>query len=282
MWDLPNQNSIPPTVTDTIREQFEARYSKEAEISESVNGSLVFHQASLSAVRKSVNDFISKLPASGSIANNIRRTPHEFLQIIYRSIIQLGLTKWAPDILEGNPDSMYNLLHEHIALKTFEQVSIAHGYAHLSVNLAMLTNFGLLRRLYRSFVFSHMLKIAKLEKREEGGVAARNDLSSVYDRRNSVSTPVTIFILSDDMQLADIIHSSGLTGRKLSKTWDLVTAPVCLFSIPRPNQTMNLQWKQMRRVMHGKYIEFSRRLAVQKKSRTFSECWMLVERSWLL
>jgi hypothetical protein len=84
---------------------------------------------------------------------------------MFRTVACLGLRKWAPDVLSGDPESMYNLLHEHIALQTFEQVSGAFSYSHMGANLSCIKDFLLMRKLYRSFVFSYMHCIAKLEAR---------------------------------------------------------------------------------------------------------------------
>ena len=63
-----------------------------------------------------VAELLSSLE-DGMIAANIRRIQECHLLLIFRTC--LGLAKWAPDVLSDDPESMYNLLHEHIALKTF-------------------------------------------------------------------------------------------------------------------------------------------------------------------
>ncbi|KAF9456556.1 hypothetical protein BDZ94DRAFT_1326898 [Collybia nuda] len=73
-----------------------------------------------------------------------------------RTVAILGLEHWAPDILSTDPDSSYNLLHEHIALTTFEQVSGAFAYSHMGINLSFIHDFSLLRKFYRSFVYAYI------------------------------------------------------------------------------------------------------------------------------
>jgi len=107
---------------------------------------------------------------------------------MFRTVACSGLEHWAPDVLSGDPESMYNLLHEHIALTTFEQVAIAFGYSHMGINLSFITNFSLLRRLYRSFVFSYMFSLAKAEQRKPGSVAKGKEMTNVFKRRSDVST----------------------------------------------------------------------------------------------
>ena len=99
---------------------------------------------------------------------------------MFRSVSHFGLERWAPDIISSDPDSMYNLLHKHIALITFEQVASAFGYSHLGINLQLIKNFVLLPKLYRSFVFSHMYKLAKLEAKSPGSIAKGNEMTNVW------------------------------------------------------------------------------------------------------
>ena len=84
----------------------------------------------------------------GIITNNIKHIPESHLLLMFRSVACLGLQRWAPDVLGNDPESMYNLLHEHIALKTFEQVSGAFGYSHMGTNLSCINDFGLMHKLY--------------------------------------------------------------------------------------------------------------------------------------
>jgi len=106
---------------------------------------------------------------------------------MFRTIACFGLERWAPDVLSRDAESMYNLLHEHLALMTFEQVAKGYGYSHMGINLTFITNFSLLRRLYRSFVFSYMFGIAKAEQRKPGSVAKGKEMTNVFKRRSDVS-----------------------------------------------------------------------------------------------
>ena len=60
------------------------------------------------------------------------------------SHVQDCFVLWAPDVLSQDPNSMYNLLHEHIALMTFEQVAAGFGYSHLGIDLSLIHNFILM------------------------------------------------------------------------------------------------------------------------------------------
>ncbi|KAF8905482.1 hypothetical protein CPB84DRAFT_1844893 [Gymnopilus junonius] len=54
---------------------------------------------------------------------NLGRIPEPLLLYAFRVVASFGLPHWALDVLSQDPDSMYNLLHEYIALNTFEQLA---------------------------------------------------------------------------------------------------------------------------------------------------------------
>jgi len=92
---------------------------------------------------------------------------------------------------------MYNLLHEHIALVTFEQVAAGFGYSHLGIDLSLIHHFILMRKLYRNFVYSYMHGIAKSENKTPGSVAKLKTMTNVWKRRKEVFIYIyTIFICS--------------------------------------------------------------------------------------
>ena len=99
---------------------------------------------------------------------------------MFRTVSFFGLARWAPDVLSQDPNSMYNLLHEHIALVTFEQVAAGFGYSHLGIDLSLTHNFVLMRKLYCNFVYSYMLGIAKLENKTPGSVTKSKTMTNVW------------------------------------------------------------------------------------------------------
>jgi len=105
---------------------------------------------------------------------------------MHRSISFFGLARWAPDVLGGDPESMYNILHEQIALMTFQQVAGAFGYSHIGINLQLVQNFVILHKFYRNFVYAYMRKIAKTESKSPGSVAKGNEMTDTWKRRREV------------------------------------------------------------------------------------------------
>lgn len=127
IWHLPNQNTIPPKVTDDDKAPFEQHFSSVSQMKSTVTSSLEQNSGNLHNVEAKVTTFLSSLPKGSTISNNIKHISRCHLLNMFRTVAILGLQHWPPDILSGNPKSMYNLLHKHIALKTFEQVSAAYG-----------------------------------------------------------------------------------------------------------------------------------------------------------
>jgi hypothetical protein len=194
LWCLPHQTTIPPKVTVEDKVPFTHRFTSEAQVQNSVSASLNNNSASIQDARNRVQGLLDSLSDSGIISNNIKRIPESHLLLIFRTVACLGLRKWAPDVLSCDPESMYNLLHEHIALTTFEQVSAAFGYSHMAANLSCIHDFALMRKLYRSFVFSYMHSIAKSEARNPGSVAKGKQMSTVWKRRSAVCVSFLCYI----------------------------------------------------------------------------------------
>ena len=163
------------------------RFSSERQVKSSVTASLDQNSGLIHDSRTLVEEFLKSLPDGGIISNNIKRMSQSNLQLMFRTVAILGLEQWAPDILSCDPDSMYNLLHEHIALITFEQVSSAFGYSHMGLDLSLLHDFPLMRKLYRSFVFNYMYNITKVEAKKPGSIAKGKLMTNVWKRRDEVS-----------------------------------------------------------------------------------------------
>ncbi|KAJ6453303.1 hypothetical protein C8R47DRAFT_1083462 [Mycena vitilis] len=116
------------------------------------------------------------------IARNIARLKDRPLRIMFCGVVAAGLKKWCPDIL-GSPDSMYNQVHEMVAIETFQVVAAAFGYVHMNVDLSKVQNDMLLKDLYQSFVFSYLKGLVLKEMKKPGAVAKGITDSNIYRRR---------------------------------------------------------------------------------------------------
>lgn len=167
---------------------FNDRFSSENQVKNSVKASLLQHEAGIREAESSAFNLRNLTDTGGSIiSRNIKRIREADLLLMFRTVACFGLTQWAPNVLIYDPDSMYNLLHEHIALTTFEQIAGAYGYSFMGVNLTHVRNFSLMRQLYRSFVYSHMAGRARREQKAAGSIALLTERNNVYRRRADVS-----------------------------------------------------------------------------------------------
>ena len=99
--------------------------------------------------------------------------------------INHGLFVWSGRSVLVGQGHQY-LWHEHIALVTFEQVAAGFGYSHLGIDLSLTHNFVLMRKLYRNFIYSYMLGIAKLENKTPGSIAKSKTMTNVWKRHKEV------------------------------------------------------------------------------------------------
>lgn len=98
-------------------------------------------------------------------AKGVQCVNEAHLLSMFIAVANAGL--WAPDVL-GNVDSMYNALHQQIAILTFKTVAASFGYTFMNVNLSFLTDHHLLIAIYRNFVFSYMGDKACKEEKTPG------------------------------------------------------------------------------------------------------------------
>ncbi|PPQ74620.1 hypothetical protein CVT26_007464 [Gymnopilus dilepis] len=187
LWCLPDQNAVPPQVSAEDRNTYAARFTSEANIRTSVQDSLNNSGEFMLAAEERFESLLSTLSESSKISANIRRIPKPLLLLAFRSIAFFGLLRWAPDVLSKDPESLYNLLHEHIALKTFEQIAGAYGYSHIGTNLTVIRDYALMRKFYRNFVFSYLQGIAKKEAKMPGAVELSHERENAVKRRNELA-----------------------------------------------------------------------------------------------
>ncbi|KAJ7123994.1 hypothetical protein C8R43DRAFT_1147738 [Mycena crocata] len=175
---------IPPMPTAELMANFESRFGPEDKLEElqaklrkapsHPDGMAMVH-----AIRNTAQTHTS------ITANNIRRVKDNFLIAIFSAVLTAGLQKWCPDVL-GAPDSLYNRVHQMVALETFQMVVAAFGYSHLSIDRTRVRNIILLNSLYENFVFSYWADLARGELRKPGSVAKKVTDNNVYRRRDSL------------------------------------------------------------------------------------------------
>ena len=124
LWQLPSQNSVPPKVTLTDRAHYNSSFSSESAIKSCVHASLDANSVDINEAWSRVRQLLDSLvDLNSTTANHIQRIDENFLCLMFRTVSFFGFARWAPGVLSQDPNSMSNLLHEHIALLTFEQVA---------------------------------------------------------------------------------------------------------------------------------------------------------------
>ncbi|KAL1666289.1 hypothetical protein GGF50DRAFT_87506 [Schizophyllum commune] len=127
----------------------------------------------------------------GDLAPVIRQIPSQVLSMIASACHALGLPSWRPDFL-GSAGSRYNQIHEDIAIETFEQVVRGKAYNYMGIRkdvvLQDLENGGrVLRALFRSFVYSRLGNLLRIELKEAGSIKKSIESNNRYRRRKSLA-----------------------------------------------------------------------------------------------
>ncbi|KAJ7817004.1 hypothetical protein B0H13DRAFT_2380014 [Mycena leptocephala] len=120
------------------------------------------------------------MPLSEILAAAIPPTPST---LHFNTVANAALPYFAPDVF-GNPESMYNLAHEHIAIHSFRAAAMLFAYSSIyRVTLSYVQDQHLLQRFYRSFIYGHMKTLAAKEERRPGRVELDVVLNAIYRRR---------------------------------------------------------------------------------------------------
>lgn len=199
---LPSQNQLPPGLDAEKISGYQQRFSNASSIATSVRGILRNNATAIDAVLAKVTEFRNELPdeTSSTISGNIRRIPEDHLLYMHCAVATLGLSRWNPDVMSTDPNSMYNILHEQLAIQTFQHIVISHGYAHFGINHEKM-KMSLLKQLYRSFVYGRMRDLVKRELKSPGSVQRDTVATNMYKRRSDVCR-MTIILLTLNLQIS--------------------------------------------------------------------------------
>ena len=115
-------------------------------------------------------------------------------------VATLGLLRWNPDIMSTDPNLMYNILHEQLAIQTFQHIVISHGYAHFGINHGKM-KMSLLKQLYCSFVYGWMWDLVKHNLKLPGGIQWDTMAMNMYKWHSDVCC-VTIILLTLNSQIS--------------------------------------------------------------------------------
>ena len=118
LWKLSSQNQLPPKLNENTISFYQQCFSNAGAIVSSVHGILKNNLAAIDAVLTNLTEFHNNLPdeTSSTISGNIWQIPEDHLLFMHYMVATLRLLRWNPDILSTDPNSMYNILHEQLAI----------------------------------------------------------------------------------------------------------------------------------------------------------------------
>ncbi|KAJ7120286.1 hypothetical protein C8R44DRAFT_623714, partial [Mycena epipterygia] len=214
--NLLSQSAVPRRLSDSEMAPFEARFSSANDVNAQVSHLISTAIPPSTNVYKKVSAFLSSAQAMDSqIARDAKRIGDHHLLVIFNAIANAGLHAFAPDVF-GNVESMYNLLHEHLAIHTFRSVASAWAYSSLCpVTTRLLNDYNLLRSFYRSFVYGYLRELARKEDLVPGRVVQSIANNNTYRRREEVcfvSYPLICFWLMCVSFLACALHKLPTTA----------------------------------------------------------------------
>lgn len=64
---------------------------------------------------------------AGTTASKIVLIPDHMIKVIFGMVAAAGLNDWSPDIF-GTPTSTYNMIHEAVAVKSFQYAVAGQAY----------------------------------------------------------------------------------------------------------------------------------------------------------
>jgi len=188
MWMSFSQEDVPLGPDLNLKNSFNERFksSNEADIGAHVDALIAKAiPASLEAIAKADEVRRTAHRSKGMLAHWARQIEEPFLVSMFTAVANAGLTRWAPDVL-GTPDSPYNVLHERIAVTTFRQLLTSFVYTKMNANISFAEDHILLSKLYRSYIFSHMLKKARREVKHPGAAVTDVERHNTTRRRENV------------------------------------------------------------------------------------------------
>ncbi|KAJ7759717.1 hypothetical protein DFH07DRAFT_918855 [Mycena maculata] len=196
--NLLSQLAVPHRLSAEEMAPFEARFASAADVKAQVSHLVASAILPTNEIQQKVSAFLHSVKnMNSSIALDAARIGEQHIIVIFNAIANAGLHAFAPDVF-GNVESMYNLLHEHLAIHTFRTVGIAFAYSGFNpITHPLFNDYNLLRSFYRSYIYGHMAEQARKEERDPGRVARDATNNDVYKRRDELKSQRAAQIADD-------------------------------------------------------------------------------------
>lgn len=185
--NLLSQSAVPSRLPAEEMAPFEARFAAAEDLDAHLARILADSIPPSQAVYEHIAAFLRTAYATPSqISKDAKRVGDDHLRAMFSAVANAGFHSFLPDVF-GNPESMYNLAHEHVAIHSFRGVATRFAYSALfRVDLSLLKDDHLIQRFYRSFVFGHLKTQAKREQLRPGQLEKDSILNNIYRRREEV------------------------------------------------------------------------------------------------
>ncbi|KAI5823055.1 hypothetical protein K523DRAFT_255848 [Schizophyllum commune Tattone D] len=172
------------------------------------------------------------------------------MQTIYTMLAASGCTTWAPDLgIGSDPDSLYNLFHEDLALRSFRQAVAVGGYDHLGVNMVYANKLSFTRKVYRSFVFHYLKeKFELVDVATPDGVTTKKAIYTIRKKEGRSDKVTAFFWMVDRSRVAQALalererQEQTVEPYKTSQVTRTPTkVPIDYFSPQYWNETLTLR-----------------------------------------
>ncbi len=182
----PTQFVVPKMPDAKEMAHYKDRFSSSEQIDNNIKKKFTSFSKYINSARKEVKSLLDACKTEGSsISANILAMEEDHLLLIFEAVAAMGLKRFAPDFL-GDPNSIYNLIHERVCIFTFRQIASSFGYAFMGCDLSQVEKPALLTVLYRNFVFGYMAGNVKKEVAAPGRLLEDIERDTMYSRRSSV------------------------------------------------------------------------------------------------
>ncbi|KIK53669.1 hypothetical protein GYMLUDRAFT_250257 [Collybiopsis luxurians FD-317 M1] len=134
LWNMLGRSSVLKPVNGASIIEFDQKFADipQPSLKEHVEGMLKASATSNAQVLTAVETVRREafLDCGATTAQNASRLETSWLQRMFSSVAAVGLSKWEPDLL-GHPDSVYNIVHEHVALSSYQ--ALLGGLAYVQI-----------------------------------------------------------------------------------------------------------------------------------------------------
>ncbi|THU86470.1 hypothetical protein K435DRAFT_683551, partial [Dendrothele bispora CBS 962.96] len=183
---LHSQSEVPKDPPQSAIDSFNARFNQPLENYPKI-AVVPEIPAGHSALRERVVSLRRDLPNTRStISKNIGKIDESIIEMILATLDHNHFDAWCPNLAD-NPRSVYNVVHQAVAIETFKHAAVGYGYSFIgAVDLKAAQDNKTLAALYDNYVWSYWKRSYDRDKRKPGAHADRVKYNKAIQRRSDV------------------------------------------------------------------------------------------------